>query len=105
MADITDPVALEFLKNTVRPLCQKLRALDAEMQAAVTTWNLIRTPVTNTTDTVVDGRQAEGVSQLTGADLHNVMSTIVPALLAVMATGNYRLYTAKPCVRPMQVND
>ena len=105
MADITNPEIIAFTSKTMRPLCERIRALDYEMKAAVIAWNEAKTAsgITNNSDPLMDGREAEGISRLLASDLFNVMATIVPALEAVCVTGNYELYISKPCVEPLRV--
>lgn len=102
MADITNAEVKKFSDDVLRPLCEKLRALDHEMQEASNRWTAVKTAagLSNNSDSIQDGRDTEGVSRLVSSDIYNVMATIVPALEAVFATSWYRTYIAKPCVRP-----
>ncbi len=39
MADITDPVYLTFVNERLRPMCERLRNLDLEIQDIITAWD------------------------------------------------------------------
>jgi hypothetical protein len=99
MADITNPEAIAFCNEILRPLCERLRALDYKLQADIIKWNEVKVNagIPNDTSPIVDGRP--DCSPLVGSDLYNVMSTISGAFQNVFGTGNYRIYIAKPCVR------
>ena len=51
---------------------------------------------------VEDGRDAEGISRLTGADI-NAVATVFSSLLTIM-DDNAQSAIAKPCVRPLLYN-
>jgi len=99
MADISNPQAIRFVNEQVRPLCERLRALKAEFDALAPTWyGGINSLITNSAqDAIADGRENEGVSRLTGADIHSA----VGQLLGV--TPNSEII-AKPCVNPLRIN-
>jgi len=105
MPDITNAEVIKLTNEGLRTMAEKLRALDAQMQALVTTWNTVRVAasVPNDTSALADGRQAEGASRLVGSDLYNLM-VIVNGLEAVFATGNCRLYLSKLCVRQLEAS-
>lgn len=96
MANITNPEAIRFVNEQVRPLCERLRALKAEFDALAPRWygGLNVTISNSANDPIVDNRDAEGVSRLTGADVHNA----VAQLLAVAPNAEI---IAKPCVNPL----
>lgn len=94
---ITDPQAIKFLNEVVRPLCEQVRAQHAKTGDASTSWyGGINTLFPNTAEVVDDGRASEGISVLTGANVNSVMSI----LLAMDAQYNSEIIT-KPCVRPI----
>lgn len=94
MAQITDPEAIRFCNETVRPLCEEARALAAKVAALTTLWyGGINSKFPNSAnDTVEDGREGEGVSRLTGADVNNVLTQLLGITL------NSEIIQ-KPCVR------
>lgn len=99
MADITNPQAIRFVNEQVRPLCERLRALKAEFDALAPIWyGGINTVITNSTqDAIADGREAEGVSRLTGADIHGAVAQFLGV------TPNSEII-AKPCVHALQAS-
>lgn len=99
MPDIVDPEAVRYVNEVVRRLAEKARGLKAEILAAQTQWYAgLNVAIPNTTDLVADGREAEGVSRLTGADVNNAMGQLIALASAI----NDEIIS-KPCVRPLQV--
>lgn len=100
MADITDPEAIRFVNEQLRPLCEEARALRARVDAMSTAWFAgLDDEFPNDTSPLLDGREAEGVSRLTGAQVVNAVSN----LIAMSAAGNAEILSL-PCVRPLDVN-
>lgn len=94
---VTDPQAIKFCNEQVRPLAEKLRALRVEIEAAQTDWFAgLNAKFPNDSGAVTDSREAEGVSRLTGADINSFMSIAIGMLNA----GNAEII-AKPCVRSL----
>jgi hypothetical protein len=95
---ITDPQAIRFVNEAIRPLCEQLRALKANIDSATYQWNgTIAALIPNdVAEKLEDGRAAEGVSRLTGADIRAVV-----AILAAVRTAVTDATVSKPCVRPL----
>jgi len=94
MADITNPEAIRFVNEVIRPMCEEARKLDVNRNALSTAWfsgiNLI---IGNSAgDAIADGRENEGVSRLTAADVTNAVSQLLGISL------NSEIIQ-KPCVR------
>ncbi len=103
MADITDPEAIRFINEVIRPLAEDARALFAKLQAADEVVNRILPTIGNRpTDLVLDGRAAEGVSQISGADIHG-LAAIRTAMLG-MATPVVQELISKVSVRPLNIS-
>jgi len=99
MPDIVDPQAIKFTNEQIRQLSERSRNLKAEITAASTQWfGGINSLFPNTADPVQDGREDEGVSRLTGADVNSVMSVLIGAAGQI----NDEII-AKPCVNPLRV--
>lgn len=98
---ITDPQAIKFVNEVVRPLSEQLRALKANIDSATFAWNGgISALVPNDVNELLnDGRQTEGVSRLTGADIRAVI-TILGAVRAAVTDAT----VSKPCVRPLNAS-
>ena len=101
-AQITEPTAVTFLNEEIRPWCEKVRALNVEGDAIVIKWFAgMNATVTNTSDVIEDGRGREGVSRVTGADVNSVMNAVL-AIQTALAT--YDTTISKPTVRPLQAD-
>ena len=96
---ITDPEAIAFVNEYIRPMCETLRYMNARGADWATKWGEISSKFPNDTSAVEDGREAEGISRLTGADI-NAVSTVFGTLLTIMDAAAQTVL-AKPCVRPV----
>jgi hypothetical protein len=76
---VTNAEAIRFVNEVVRPLCEELRAFKVRASAAATLWYAgMNTTIPNSAaQDIADGREAEGVSRLDGADVHNAMAQIL----------------------------
>ena len=100
MADITDAEAIRFVNEYIRPMCENLRYMCARGKDWKTKWDSgISAKFPNDTSAVDDGRDAEGISRLTGADI-NAVATVFNTLLADIDTAA-EVAVNKPCVRPL----
>lgn len=97
---ITDPEAIKFVNQYIRPMCENIRYMKARGDDFAVKWAQISSDFPNdANEAVEDGRDAEGISRLTGADI-NAVATVFAALLGdidLAAAG----IIAKPCVRPL----
>lgn len=92
---IQDPEAVRFVNEQVRPLCEKARALVAEIEAMKTCWyGGLSALFPNDGSPLDDGRDAEGVSRLTGVHINLAMNTLI-----AMGQASNAEIIAKPCVR------
>ena len=101
-AQITAPTAVTFLNEEIRPWCEKVRALNVEGDAIAVKWFAgMNSTISNTSDVIEDGREGQGVSRVTGADVNSVMN----AVLAIQtALASYDTIISKPTVRPLEAN-
>ena len=99
MPDITDPEAIKFVNDYIRPMCETLRYMTVRGADWSTKWGEISALFPNDTSLVEDGRSEEGISRLTGADINNV--SIVFSTLLTMMDASAQTAVAKPCVRPL----
>lgn len=100
MVAITDPEAIRFVNEQIRPLCEEVRALVARVGAMNTSWQAgINVKFPNDASAVTDNRDTEGISRLTGADIQSA----VGILLAVTAASNSQIIS-KPCVRALSAS-
>lgn len=100
MADNVDPEVIKFVNEHVRPLCEFLRADKVRIDNAKVLWNAtIKDKIVNLpTEVIADGREAEGISRLTGADVWSAMTTLM-----TMADQYDNQIVEKPTVRPLKV--
>ena len=97
--------SIKFVNEQVRPAAEKLRALQAELNAMLTTWHSgIGTAMTaDLAAPIEDGREAEGISRLTANDVVNLMAAVTDVQAALDEVGRAAVI-AKPCVRPLRVS-
>ena len=75
---ITDQRVIRFSNESLRPLCERVRALKADIDAVGVKWfGELSALVPNDSSVLEDGRTAEGVSILTGADITNVITQLL----------------------------
>jgi len=100
---ITDPEAIKFTNDYIRPMCENLRYMTARGADWSKKWVELSAKFPNDIkEPVEDGREAEGISRLTGADV-NAVATVFASLLTIMDTDAQAAIT-KPCVRPLLYN-
>ena len=101
---ITDPQAIVYCNEVVRVKAEQVRALAAEIDACLLPWyaGLNSTIVNSGAESVEDGRENEGVSRLTGANVHNLMAVLVTLKNALDQAGVAEIVSL-PCVRPLRV--
>jgi hypothetical protein len=96
---ITDAEAIKFTNDYIRPMCENLRFMNARGADWAQKWTQMSSKFPNDTSVVEDGREAEGISRLSGADI-NAVAAVFGSLLTIMdATAQSAI--AKPCVRPL----
>ena len=102
MADITSPEVIKFSNEQIRPLAEAMQALDYRVQAALVTWYAtISADCPNDSSPIADGREAEGVSRLTGSDVVNMVTQMAAYKTALELTGVPDVIS-KPCVRSLE---
>lgn len=100
---ITDPEAIKFTNDYIRPMCENLRYMSARGADWAQKWAELSSKFPNNgSDMIEDGREAEGISRLSGADI-NAVAAVFGSLLTIMdATAQTAIN--KPCVRPLLYN-
>ena len=99
MSDITNPIAIKFSNEVIRPLAEEMKLLKVRADQAMTDWYAgINTLFPNDSSPVQDGREAEGISRLTGADVNNLMGQVGVYKSQLEQPGVPQVI-AKPCVR------
>jgi hypothetical protein len=102
--DITDAEAIRFVNEVIRPTAEKMRGLDAEIDAALVTWFAgINAKIANDASPILDGREDEGVSRLLGSDVVNMVTQMSVYQTALNQSGVANV-VSKPCVRRLEAN-
>ena len=98
---ITDPEAIKFVNEYVRPMCENLRYMGARGNDFANKWATLAVDFPNDPAEIVeDGRANQGISVLTGADINAVAGTFL-LLLSEIAGATAQAVVSKPCVRPL----
>lgn len=105
MADVTDPRVIRFVNESIRPLCEKVRNLKAAGDITLLKWTSeISDLVPNDPEArIQDGRDGEGISHLSGADINAVMSIFQSLLGALQSDPSIPAIVNKPCVRELNI--
>lgn len=96
---ITGPEEIKFVNEYIRPMCENIRYMKARGDDFAIKWAQLSSSFPNDTTAVEDGRDAEGISRLTGADI-NAVATVFNTLLGDI-DASAEAIIAKPCVRPL----
>jgi len=94
----------KFLSEVIRPIAEKMRALDYEIQAALTEWwgSKMNEAIKNDATAYDDGRVDQGVAAVRGSEISNII-TQMAEYKALMDRAGVRDTIQKPCVRPLRV--
>ena len=76
MADITNPEAVLFCNQSLRPMANRVRDLFFLLEAEQAAFNLVADKFPNNGSIVQDGREAAGISRLTGTDVNNFQNRV-----------------------------
>ena len=103
---ITNPEAIKFTNEQIRPMAERLRAIKVEIDSMMVDWfNGMNALIPNdVNEALEDGREADGVSRLNGDDIVGLI-IVVQGIQATLNTAGYTDRIAKPTVRPLRVND
>lgn len=100
MADITNPEVIRFVNEQIRPLCEEARAFNARVTAMHNSWiETISQNCPADSSPLADGREAEGVSRLTG-----YMVAVAHDNLKAMSDEMNVDYINPPCVRVLSID-
>ena len=99
---ITNTQAIKYTNEVIRPLSERVRALKQDIDSAATRWFAeISALVPNDATLLDDGRDAEGVSRLTGADITSMVTVLLGIQTNLNATGVADV-VSKPTVRSLR---
>ena len=98
---ITDAEAIKFVNEYIRPMCETVRYMGARGADFANKWAQISGEFPNDPlEILEDGRDGQGVSRLTGADI-NAVATVFTTLLGEISGATAQAVISKPCVRPL----
>lgn len=100
---ITDPEAIRFVNEVVRPLCERARALKADIDAARAAYDggIGAFFFTHGNEPIDDKRESEGISRLTGNDVLAWVDFQLFAQKNALEAPGVQAMIAKPCVRTL----
>ena len=100
MAGITGSEEIKFVNDYIRPMCENLRYMCARGKDWKLKWDGgLSAGFPNDSSALEDGRDAEGISRLTGADINEVAVVFNTLLADIDAAAEAAIN--KPCVRPL----
>ncbi len=105
MVDITDPQVILFSNEQIRPIAEKLRDLDALIDDLTGVWFGSISGIVSgndNADPIIDGRAAEGISQLAKADIVNLI-TQCQTIQTQFDGGGVMDVIRKPTVRALTI--
>ena len=98
---ITDPEAIKFVNEYIRPMCENVRYMGARGTDFANKWAQIGALFPDSAaEAVEDGRDGQGVSRLTGEDI-NAVAGVFTLLLSEISGVTAQAVISKPCVRPL----
>lgn len=97
---ITDKEAIRFQNEVIRVMAEKTRDFKIDIDLTLQAWyaGMNVKFVNSAEETVLDGRDVEGVGQLTGADANNLMG-VFASIKSVLDGAGVSDVVQKPCVR------
>jgi len=100
---IDNAEAIRFSNEVVRPLAEKVRDLNVLVENAMAVWyGGMNAVFPNDTSAAADGREAEGVSRITGADVNSLFGQLATFATQMDGAGVSDV-VLKPCVRNLSV--
>lgn len=78
MPDITNPEAVKFCNEKIRPVADRYAQLYWFAKIVLAEWNAgdLSTNVPNTSDVVVDGSATDGRTPITGAQVNGIIANL-----------------------------
>ena len=93
---ITDAEAIKFVNEYIRPMCETVRYMGAIGADFANKWAQISGEFPNDPlEILEDGRDGQGVSRLTGADI-NAVATVFTTLLGEISGATAQAVISKP---------
>lgn len=105
---VTDPAAIRFVNEQVRPNAETMRAAFAQLEAYLGNWTAFAVAlIPPDGGSIEDGREAEGVSRITAEEIHAFTNLAAGIAAAANDPANAPAIAAlqKLCVRPPRFID
>ncbi len=101
---ITNPGVIVFCNEDMRPFAEWLRKLKAIVTAMNDEWNTVFSSIVpdDPGEQLIDGRESEGVTQVDGDEMHDLMNLCATIETALSTTANEELLS-KFAVRPLRL--
>lgn len=95
MPAITDPAAVKFANEKIRPMADAMAQSYFTAKSLVAEWNAVTmsAKITNTADLITDGSAQDGRNQITGAQATNVITRAMEIIADYEATSSAKLNT------------
>jgi hypothetical protein len=97
---MNNPTALRFVNENVRQMAERLRAVKALLDSDLQRWAEVSSHFATGADPVEDGREAEGVTRLTCADVTAFMQ-VCSNLKGRFDLNGVAATVDRPCVRTL----
>lgn len=96
---IDNPEIIRLTNEVVRPLAEQTRDLIIKLSIIQERIDRLMPLIPNDTSLILDGREAEGVSRLTGQDIHGILA--IRNQIVALITPEASALIHKACVRPL----
>ena len=95
MPDITDPEAIAFSNQKIRPTADVLEGVYRTCRNLVDEWNAtsMSAKITNTADPIIDGAATDGRTPITGINATAVVTRAIEFVTDYEASSNAKLNT------------
>lgn len=107
MSNVTNEEAVRFIREEIRPIAERSRAATTKIRSILAKWNGnadfgvvgLSTLIPDEEGVVVEGREAEGIGNLTCANINSIMRG-----LAIAEAAYDDGLMEKACVRSLNVD-
>jgi hypothetical protein len=96
---IDNPEIVRLTNEVVRPLAEQTRDLIIKLSIIQERIDRLMPLIPNDTSVILDGREAEGVSRLTGQDIYGILA--IRNQIVSLITPEASALIHKACVRPL----
>ena len=102
MALVT-PVVNVFIQTEARPMAERLRSLRYQIDSMLNEWdNGVSADVPNNATLLEDGREAQGVQTVNGAQMHALIAFLRDDIKPILESAGAQTVLAKLSVRSLE---